>query len=102
MIQFRSREVPSIFVSLNTLPIFSYFTLASGGYIIRIRPMASGILVVPLEKELIKSDEDGKRNPIDTPIAIARKIHKVRYRSRKLNFFLSCAGAQLLADIFFC
>jgi len=32
---------------LNTSPSSSYFTLASGGYIMRIRPIAMGILVVP-------------------------------------------------------
>jgi hypothetical protein len=33
--------------------------LASGGYIIRIRPTASGILVVPEEKELMNPEEEG-------------------------------------------
>ena len=53
IIQFRISEAVSTFVFLNTSPIFSYFTFASGGYIIKINPMANGILVVPLEKELI-------------------------------------------------
>jgi hypothetical protein len=30
------------------------FTFANGGYIIRVNPMANGILVVSLENELIK------------------------------------------------
>ena len=64
-----------------------------------ISPIAKGILVVPLEKELIKVDELGKKYPIPTPIAIARNIHRVKNRSRKLNCFLSLAGAQLFALI---
>ena len=62
-----------------------------------IRPRASGIFVVPVEKELMKAEDDGMKYPMDTPIAIATNIHKVKYRSRKLSFFLSCAGAQLVA-----
>lgn len=34
-----------------------------------------------------------------TPMAIAINIHSVKYLSKKLNFFLSGAGAQLFADI---
>src|SRR5688572_591247 len=98
--QFSSNEMPSILVFLSTSPIFSYRTLASGGYIISISPMAKGIFVVPLENKLINLPEDGIKYPIPTPIAIARKIHRVRYRSRKLNFFLSLAGAQLIALIY--
>jgi hypothetical protein len=79
--------------------MFSYFTFARGGYIIRIKPMASGILVVPLEKEFMNVEEEGIKYPIATPIRIARNIHKVRLRSRKPSFFLSTAGAQLVADI---
>jgi len=78
IIQFSTKDRESTFVSLNTLPIFSYLTLASGGYIIRINPIASGIFVVPLEKELIMVAEDGTRYPIPIPTAIARNIHKVR------------------------
>lgn len=77
-IQFMASEVPSTLVLRNTSPIFSYLTLASGGYIISISPMASGIWVVPLEKELMKPAEDGIKKPIDTPTTIARKIHKVK------------------------
>ena len=98
-IQFNTNDAVSTLVFLNTLPIFSYFTFASGGYIIRIRPIANGIFVVPLENELINPDEDGIKTPVATPIAIARKIHRVRYRSRKLSFFRSTTGKQLLAGI---
>jgi hypothetical protein len=34
-----------------------------------------------------------------TPTPMARKIHKVRYLSRNVNFFLSFAGAQSVADV---
>ena len=67
----------------------------------RINPIASGIFVVPVENELINADDDGKKYPMETPTAIAKKIHKVKYRSKKLNFFLSFAGAQLFAVILF-
>jgi hypothetical protein len=42
----------------------------------------------------MNSDEEGKKYPIDTPNTMARKIHKVKYLSKKLNFFLSFTGAQ--------
>jgi hypothetical protein len=57
------------------------------------------MFVVPLEKELIKLEEDGKKYPIPTPIAIAKKIHKVRKRSKKLSCFRGAAGVQFVADI---
>jgi len=37
----------------------SYLTFASGGYIIKIKPIANGIFVVPLENELMNPEEDG-------------------------------------------
>ena len=61
--------------------------------------MASGIFVLPLEKELIKPAEEGIKNPTAMPVPIATKIHRVRKRSKKLSCFLSLTGAQLLADI---
>jgi hypothetical protein len=36
------------------------FYFANGGYIIRIRPIAKGILVVPEENELMKSPLKGR------------------------------------------
>jgi hypothetical protein len=41
------------------------FYFANGGYIIRIRPIAKGILVVPKENELMKSPLEGKKFPIN-------------------------------------
>lgn len=58
--------------------IFEKSILVKGGYIININPMARGTLVVPLEKELIKSLLDGIKYPIETPIAIAKNIQRVR------------------------
>ena len=49
-IQFSSSDSPIMRVFLKTLGNCSYFTLASGGYIIRIRPRASGTFTVPTEK----------------------------------------------------
>ncbi len=40
--------------------------------------MASGMLVVPLDMELMKLAVEGIKKPIATPAAIARKIQRVR------------------------
>ena len=98
-IQFKTNEVVIILVSLNTCPRFSYFTFAKGGYIIKINPIAKGIFVVPLEKELIKVADNGKKKPTLTPIAMAKKIQSVKKRSKKPSFLRSAIGAQLFADI---
>lgn len=100
MTQFKNRETPKTLVFLKTSLNLSYLTFVNGGYIIKINPIANGILVVPLEKEFINVDEDGIKYPMDTPNAIAKKIQSVKYLSRKLNFFLSFVGAQLFTDIF--
>ncbi len=47
MTQFWTSDTPSTFQSRNTSPSSSYFTLASGGYIIKINPSAMGMFVVP-------------------------------------------------------
>ena len=98
-IQLRNKEAPKTFVFLNTSPICSYFTFANGGYIIRISPIAKGILVVPLEKELISPLLEGIKYPTATPKTIAKNIQSVKKRSRKPNFFRSTTGAQFVADI---
>jgi len=43
------------------LPISSYLTLASGGYIIRIKPTAMGIEVVPTWRPVMNWVTAGKR-----------------------------------------
>ncbi len=78
IIQFNINDAVSTLVSLNTSPMFSYFTLANGGYIMSIKPIANGILVVPLEYEFINAADDGIKYPIATPTAIAINIHRVR------------------------
>jgi hypothetical protein len=40
--------------------------------------MANGMFVVPSENELMKSSADGIKYPIPIPIAIARKIQRVK------------------------
>src|SRR5512137_1241550 len=82
-IQFWTIDSPSTFVSRKMVGSSSYFTLASGGYIMRISPMAIGIDVVPAERPVITTGTAGKKYPIPIPTAIARKIQRVRYRSRK-------------------
>ena len=58
MIQFWTRLSPSTLKFRKTSPNSSYFTLASGGYIIRISPTAIGMLVcVP----------SGRSEPIQSP-----------------------------------
>jgi hypothetical protein len=59
IIQFKNNDAPNTFAFLKTSPKFSYRTLANGGYIINIKPIANGILVVPLEKELMNPEEEG-------------------------------------------
>jgi hypothetical protein len=50
--------------------------------------MAMGIFVDPLLKESINEEAEGKKYPIATPIAMAKNIQSVRYRFRKLSFFM--------------
>ena len=57
--QFSSNETLKTLVFLKTSLSFSYRTFAKSGYIIRINPMAKGMFVVPEEKELIKTEEEG-------------------------------------------
>lgn len=99
IIQFRNKETANTLVFLKTSFSLSYFTFANGGYIISIKPIAKGIFVVPVEYEFIKLPDEGKKQPIATPVAIAVNIHRVKYVSKKLSFFLRAAGAQLSADI---
>ena len=101
MIQLSNKETLRTFVFLKTSFSLSYLTFAKGGYIISIKPIAKGILVVPEENELIKEDDEGIKKPMATPTAIAINIQSVKYLSKKLNFFLSSAGAQLFADIIY-
>jgi hypothetical protein len=61
MIQLRNNETPNTLVFLKTSFNLSYFTFAKGGYIIRIKPIAKGILVVPVEYELMNRLDDGKK-----------------------------------------
>ncbi len=62
--------------------------MAKGGYIIKIKPMAIGMLVVlsgDVFNDSQKTAIPGKKYPDNTPIAMARKIHIVRYRSKNFN-----------------
>ena len=61
MIQFNKRDTPKILVFLKTTFSLSYFTFVKGGYIIKMSPIANGMLVVPDENELIKPAEEGKK-----------------------------------------
>ena len=61
MIQFWTRESVRTLTFLKTSPSSSYFTLARGGYIIRMRPMAMGMLVVPDWNLLMKPTTAGTK-----------------------------------------
>jgi hypothetical protein len=80
MIQFCTSDRPRIRTSANTFGISSYFTLASGGYIIRIRPMAMSRLVCcpTVSRSLNDSTGAWKKKPSATPMAMAVKIQTVR------------------------
>ena len=78
MTQFCTSDSPSTFQLRNTSPSSSYFTLASGGYIIRISPMAMGMFVVS-DLEAVDEGLDARDSVSSpTPTAIARKIQRVR------------------------
>ena len=79
----------STFQSLNTRHISSYFTFARGGYIIITNPIARGIEVVPTEKVSNIFLKLGTVTPIRIPNAMAAKIQRVKYRSKKDNFFVT-------------
>ncbi|GGH06232.1 hypothetical protein GCM10007422_22800 [Pedobacter zeae] len=59
------------------------------------------MFVLPLEKELIKTAEEGNKKPSATPKSIDKKIQIVKYRSKKPSCFRSATGVQLFADILF-
>ena len=59
--QFCTSDSPSTFTLRKTSPSSSYFTFASGGYIIRMRPIAMGMLVVPTLNWLMKGTTLGKK-----------------------------------------
>ncbi len=59
--QFWTTERPSTFLSRKTSPSSSYRTFASGGYIIKISPMAMGIDVVPTENPVIAAGTAGTK-----------------------------------------
>jgi len=57
--------------------------LASGGYIINIKPTAIGMDVDPIESDWVKSEIPGHKWPLPTPMAIAKNIQTVRNRSSR-------------------
>jgi len=61
MIQFNNKDAPNTLVFLKTSFSLSYFTLVNGGYNIKIKPIAKGILVVPDEKELMELEDEGMK-----------------------------------------
>lgn len=77
-----------IFVFRKTFGSSERLTFANGGYIIKIKPIAIGIFVVPLLAEFMIFGKVGIKYPIPTPKAIAIKIQRVKFLSRKLNFLV--------------
>jgi hypothetical protein len=96
------KDAVSNFGFSNICGTFEKSILVNGGYIIKINPMANGILVVPEEKELIKSDELGIKYPILTPISIAKNIHNVKNRSKNPNLFFMMMYVISLSYFFIC
>ena len=92
-------ERKSNFGFFMTVGIAENFTFTNGGYIIKINPIANGIFYVPSENESINAAEYGKKYPIETPIAIARKIQPVKNRSKKESLLRSCAGVHVFKVI---
>src|SRR5690625_4209082 len=99
IIQFKNKEIDKIFTFLKTLGNIEKSTFAKGGYIIKINPMAMGIFVDPTLNLSTKSGVFGKKYPMEIPINIARKIHKVRFRFKKPIFF--GVLADLIVILFF-
>src|SRR3954470_3360757 len=87
--QFWNKDSKRTFQSLKTRHISSYFTFASGGYIMTINPIAIGIFVVPTETVSITSLKLGATTAMMIPNAMAANIHNVKYRSKKDNFFVT-------------
>src|SRR5574344_1002954 len=98
-IQLSISDVASTFLSENTLSNSSYLTFAKGGNIIRIKPMAKGILVEPTSKCPQNFTMSGYTYPMATPMIMARNIHRVRYRSKKANFFILLFTIPYYTDI---
>jgi hypothetical protein len=61
IIQFIVRDRLKSLRFLNTRGSFSYLTFARGGYIIRIRPIAIGMLVVPELNEFQNPEMPGTK-----------------------------------------
>jgi len=76
-------------------------TFAKGGYIIRIKPIAMGMFVVPTWNFPMNFSIPGIKYPSTTPRAIARKIHKVRNLSRKDNFLLAASVLIMHSFVWF-
>jgi hypothetical protein len=68
--------------------IFAKSTLVKGGYIIKISPMAKGTFVVPMATLDNNPSTLGIIFPRSTPTPMAKKIHRVRKRSRNFNRIL--------------
>src|SRR5665647_1133389 len=87
-IQFWKSEKVNTFLFSVTFPISSYLTLASGGYIMTISPMAIGHDIVPVLIPPRDVARFGNRYPPPIPIAMAINIHRVKNLSKNDNFSL--------------
>lgn len=87
IIHVRKMDRDKSFTFLNNSGILLNLTLARGGYIINIKPMASGILVVPSDIEFMNAELEGIKYPIPIPVAIAKNIQRVRYLSKNPRRF---------------
>jgi hypothetical protein len=76
--QFCTRESPRTLPLRKTRGSSSYRTFASGGYIMRMRPMAMGMDVVPTLIRSSAGTTPGTAQPTRIPAPMARKIQNVR------------------------
>ena len=91
--------MPISFLDVKILPVLSYRTFASGGYIMTSKPMAIGTEIVKIFASASQFTSDGAILPRMRPIAIAAAIQSGKKRSRKLSDFVVCAMVSGVIDI---
>jgi hypothetical protein len=73
----------------NTMPSSSYFTLARGGYVLKISLTEMGGVGGAHRKAVDEILDLRKQPAAPTPTNMATKIHNLRNRSRKPSFWLA-------------
>ena len=89
--QFNTKEKLNNLLSDNTSGKDLKSTLARGGYIIAISPMAIGIFTSLIDSPPIKPETPGANAPSVNPNIIARRIQTVKYLSKNPSSFTLCS-----------